>query len=73
MHWRMGSGIESDFPKYKYDGKQISSGKVTTLSEYSIVSENRVTSVPNKTPSELCAILGYSLTTAMGIIDNEAD
>ena len=73
MHWRVGSGIESEFPKYNYDGKQISSGKVTTLSEYSIVSENRLTSVPKETPPELCAVLGCSLTTAMGIIDNEAD
>ena len=41
MHWRQGSGIESDFPNYILDNKVISSGKVTTLSEYSIVSENR--------------------------------
>jgi S-(hydroxymethyl)glutathione dehydrogenase/alcohol dehydrogenase len=51
----------------------MSSGKVTTLSEYSIVSENRLTSVPQDTPPELCAILGCALTTAMGIIDNEVD
>ena len=51
----------------------MSSGKVTTLSEYSIVSENRLTTVPQDTPPELCAILGCALTTAMGIIDNEVD
>ena len=71
MHWRVGSGIEADFPSYIYKEKKISSGKVTTLSEYSIVSENRVTRVPQNTPPELCAVLGCSLTTAMGIIDNE--
>lgn len=73
MHWRPGSGIESPFPTYVLDGKNMSSGKVTTLSEYSIVSENRLTSVPQDTPNELCAILGCALTTAMGIIDNEVD
>lgn len=71
MHWRPGSGIESPFPTYILDGKSMSSGKVTTLSEYSIVSENRLTSVPQDTPNELCAILGCALTTAMGIVDNE--
>ena len=71
MHWRQGSGIESDFPNYVFENKVITSGKVTTLSEFSIVSENRITPVPQDTPSELCAILGCALTTALGIIDNE--
>lgn len=73
MHWRPGTGIEAPFPSYILDGKPMSSGKVTTLSEYSIVSENRLTKVPQDTSSELCAILGCALTTAMGIIDNEVD
>lgn len=73
MHWRPGTGIEAPFPSYVLDGKSMSSGKVTTLSEYSIVSENRLTTVPQDTPPELCAVLGCALTTAMGIIDNEVD
>ena len=73
MHWRLGEGMEAPFPNYVLDGKTISSGKVTTLSEYSIVSENRVTAIPPETPSVLAAMLGCSLTTAMGIIDNECD
>lgn len=73
MHWRKGDGIEASFPKYIFNGKEISSGKVTTLSEYSIVSENRVTTVPNDTPDELCALLGCGLTTALGVINNEAN
>jgi len=73
MHWRPGTGIEAPFPSYILDGKSMSSGKCTTLSEYSIVSENRLTTVPQDTPEDLCAILGCALTTAMGIIDNEVD
>ena len=73
MHWRPGTGIEAPFPSYVLDGKSMSSGKVTTLSEYSIVSENRLTTVPQDTPEDLCAILGCALTTAMGIVDNEID
>ena len=56
MHWRPGSGIEAPFPSYVLDGKSMSSGKCTTLSEYSIVSENRLTTVPQDTPEYLCAI-----------------
>ena len=71
MHWRTGEGIESPFPEYILNNKKITSGKVTTLSEYSIVSENRLTTVPNDTPEDLCALLGCGLTTALGVIDNE--
>src|SRR3990167_9037879 len=57
MHWRKGDGIESDFPSYVFKGKKISSGKVTTFSEYAIVSENRLTAVPKDIPDDLCALL----------------
>ncbi|PCI30375.1 hypothetical protein COB55_00200 [Candidatus Wolfebacteria bacterium] len=73
MHWRKGDGIESDFPKYTYNGNIISGGKVTTLSEYSIVSENRITPVPQDTPNELCALLGCGLSTALGTVNEEAN
>lgn len=72
MHWRKGDGIESDFPTYVFKGKQMKSGKVTTLSEYSVVSENRITPVPHDTPDELCALLGCGLSTALGTINEEA-
>lgn len=72
MHWMKTEGIESAFPAYKYKGKLISSGKVTTLSEYSIASENRLTPVIKEAPPELCALLGCCLTTALGTIVNVA-
>jgi S-(hydroxymethyl)glutathione dehydrogenase/alcohol dehydrogenase len=73
MHWRPGLGIEAEFPKYKLNGKPFSSGKVNTLTEKSIVSENRLTVVPQDTDPEFAALLGCSLTTALGVIDNESD
>ena len=73
MHWRKGEGIESDFPTYTFNKKNMSSGKVTTISEYSVVSENRLTTVPQETPEELCSLLGCGLTTALGVINNEAN
>lgn len=73
MHWRQGSGIESNFPKYILDGKSFSSGKVNTLTEKAIVSENRLTVVPQDVDPEFVALLGCSLTTALGVIDNESN
>lgn len=71
IHWLKGSGIEAPFSAYLHNGKPMSSGRATTISEYSVVSENRVTLVPQDTSPELCALLGCSLTTALGAVNNE--
>ena len=73
LHWRKGSGLESDFPSYTQQEQKISGGKVTTLSEFSIVSENRITKIPSNTDPEIAAMLGCSLSTALGVVENEID
>lgn len=73
LHWRQGEGIESDFPTYLYKGSKITSGKLTTLSTYSVVSENRTTKVDEDADNDLCALLGCALTTALGIVNNDAN
>jgi len=73
MHWRQGIGIDAEFPSYVIDGKSFYSGKVNTLTEYAIVSENRITRVPSDTSSELAALLGCSLSTALGYIENQSN
>ena len=73
MHWRAGAGIESTFPQYKIGDKTFSSGKVNTLCEYSITSENRLTTIPSDTNPELAALLGCALSTALGLVDNQLE
>lgn len=71
MHWRKGAGIESDFPRYRFRKKEITSGLVTTFAEKSVCSENRLTPVPDDTPAELCAMLGCGLSSALATIESE--
>ncbi len=84
MHWRKAAGIESAFPKYKLEGNSpkyttpayfdtITSGRVCTLTEEAICSENRLTSVPDSTDNDFCALLGCGLSTALGVVENDAD
>lgn len=73
LHWRRAAGIESPFPHFRLGNKTISSGKVTTFSEQTIVSENRVTPIPKDTPRELASLLGCGLSTALGVVENDAD
>jgi len=68
MHWRPGSGIEAPFVKYG----DVGAGKVTTFSEKAVVSENRLTPVKDAVPFELCSLLGCGITTAFGVINNDA-
>lgn len=71
LHWRKAAGIESAFPNYRYDGQTITSGLITTFSQFVTVSENRLTPVPKDTPTELCAMLGCGLSTALATIEQE--
>jgi S-(hydroxymethyl)glutathione dehydrogenase/alcohol dehydrogenase len=69
-HWRKGAGLQA--PPAVYSSKtfpKINSGWVTTFSEYSIVSENRVTRVPGDFDPEAGALFGCAVTTAMGVIN----
>ena len=73
-HWRKGAGIESDFPLYFQlaDESIITGGLIATFMEKAVISENRLTAVPQDTPDELCALLGCGLSTALATMENEA-
>ena len=73
LHWKKGNGIESNTPKYKYKGKIINAGWVTTFNEKAIVSENRVTKIDKKFNLKIATLMGCSLTTAYGVVNNDAN
>ena len=72
LHWRKGSGIEGKPPKYKWQGKTINAGHVTTFNAVAVVSENRVTNIPPDTDLKAAALLGCAITTGFGVITNDA-
>lgn len=71
-HWRKGAGIESENPQWNTDHGRYSAGLCTVFAEETVVSENRCTAVPPETPSDLCVLLGCSLSTALGTLEQEA-
>ena len=73
MHWRKGTGINSETPLYKWKGKKLNAGWVTTFNEHSVVSENRLTRIPSelKVSSDILPLLGCALTTAFGVATKE--
>lgn len=73
MHWMKGSGIQSETPLYKCNGQRINAGWVTTFNEYAVVSENRVTRIPENTDMKTGALFGCAATTGAGVVINEAN
>lgn len=72
MHWRPSAGIQAEPASYVWKGRKVNSGWVTTFSEYSIVSENRLTVIPSDFDLRMAPLFGCALTTAMGVINNDA-
>lgn len=72
LHWRIGSGINASPARYESEIGVISAGPVTTFSEFSVVSENRVTKLPEGVGLDLAPLFGCSLTTGFGSVVHEA-
>ena len=72
LHWMPGTGIQSDPASYIWRNDQLNAGWVTTLSEMSIVSENRVTKLESTLDPRFAPLLGCAATTAAGVIGRDA-
>lgn len=72
MHWRKGSGIDAVPPKYKWQGRDLNAGFITTFNEYAIVSENRVTAIPKSFDLAIAPLFGCAVTTGFGVVSNNA-
>ena len=71
-HWRPGAGIDAGGSIYKWNGRDVNAGPITTFQKYAVISENRLTKVPPDTDFDLCCLLADTLTTGFGIINNDA-
>ena len=72
MHWRPSDGLQSEPPTYRWEDKKVNAGWVTTFNEHAVVSENRLTTIPKIFDLKLAPLFGCAVTTAMGVINNDA-
>ncbi|MBT5747017.1 MAG: zinc-binding dehydrogenase [Gammaproteobacteria bacterium] len=73
LHWRKGEGVEGAPPKYRWRGETVNAGWLTTFNEYAIVSENRMTPIPNESDLDVAALFGCAVTTGFGVVENNAE
>lgn len=72
MHWRPGNGIQSEPPKYRWRGKSLNAGWVTTFNRHAVISENRLTRIGQTAVSKtILPLLGCALTTALGVLEKD--
>ena len=72
LHWRPSLGIQCTPPSYKWRGEKLNAGWVTTFNEYAVISENRMTPIPGDYDRKVAPLLGCAVTTARGVINNDA-
>ena len=73
LHWRKGDGNESSSPTYHSKNLgTVNAGWVTTFNQYAVVSENRVTTIPEDFDPKIAALMGCAVTTGLGVINNNA-
>jgi S-(hydroxymethyl)glutathione dehydrogenase / alcohol dehydrogenase len=73
LHWRPSQGIQSKTPAYSWRGKKLNAGWVTTFNDHAVISENRMTVIPADFDLKLAPLFGCAVTTAAGVINNDAE
>ena len=71
LGWLKSEGMDAPGAKYEHCGKIINSGPVTTFSNYTVVSENRLVKKPKRLSFEEAILFGCALPTGMGMVLNE--
>ena len=71
LGWIKGQGLDAVGAKYKCGDQIVNSGRVTTFSDYSIVSESRVVKKPKGLSFDTAVLFGCALPTGAGMVLNE--
>lgn len=72
LSWIKGSGAEAGGTVYRWDGRDVNAGPVATFSRHAVVSENRLTRLPDDVPAGPAALLGCAIPTGVGSVLNAA-
>lgn len=72
LSWIKGTGADISSTVYRWGNKRVNAGGVTTFSRQSVISENRLTVIPNDISMEVAALIGCAVPTGMGAVLNTA-
>lgn len=73
LSWIKGSGSDvAGTQPYKWGNRKINAGGITTFQKYSVISENRLTVMPDPISFQDAAFIGCALPTGLGSVFNIA-
>lgn len=72
LSWIKGPGLDVPGTVYDWNGRKVNAGGITTFATHSVISENRLTVVPDGMPMRLAALVGCAVPTGAGVVFNTA-
>lgn len=72
LSWIKGRGADVPGTVYRWNGRQVNAGGITTFGRHAVISENRLTVIPDGTSLQDAALLGCAIPTGVGAVLNTA-
>ena len=72
LSWIKGSGADVVGTAYQWGSRTVNAGGITTFSRHAIISENRLTVIPDDVAIQQAALLGCAIPTGVGAVFNTA-
>lgn len=72
LSWMKGSAADVAGTVYHWDGRAVNAGAITTFNRHSVISENRLTVMPEGVGMREAAMVGCAVATGVGVVFNTA-
>ena len=72
LSWMKGSGMDVPATLYRWADRSVNSGAITTFSRFSVISENRISVLPDGFSLKDAALIGCTVATGLGSVFNTA-
>jgi S-(hydroxymethyl)glutathione dehydrogenase/alcohol dehydrogenase len=72
LSWMKGRGADAPGTSYRWDGRSVNAGAITTFGRHAVISENRLTRIDDDFPMREAAMLGCAVPTGLGAVFNTA-
>ena len=72
LSWIKGSGADVPGTLYGWNSRSVNAGAITTFSRHAVVSENRLTPLPQNIAMRDATMLGCAVPTGLGTVFNTA-
>jgi S-(hydroxymethyl)glutathione dehydrogenase/alcohol dehydrogenase len=70
ISWIKAGGIDIAGMQYNHNGRIVNAGSITTFQNVSVISENRLTVLPDNLPAREATLIGCAVPTGVGVVCN---